>query len=117
MFEAVTREVGLHCGADLARMERLERDGTVTAVAAWGRRGDAHLAVGTRFALEGASIAAQVRERGGPARVDSFVGASGTIAREAQAVGSAPRSAARSWSGPDLGGDRSVHDARRSVSA
>jgi K+-sensing histidine kinase KdpD len=37
VFEAVTREVGLLCGADLARMERYEQDGTVTGVAAWGR--------------------------------------------------------------------------------
>ena len=87
VLEAVTREVGLQCAADLARMERFEPDETVTAVAAWSRSGEAHLAVGTRFALEGASIAAQVRESGRPARVDSFVGASGPIAREAQAVG------------------------------
>ena len=47
VFEAVTREVGLLCDADLARMERYEEDGTVTGVAVWGRvpgragRGDA----------------------------------------------------------------------------
>ena len=60
---------------------------TVTAIAAWSRGGEARLAVGTRFALEGASIAAQVHETGRPARVDSFVGASGAIAREAQELG------------------------------
>jgi signal transduction histidine kinase len=87
VLEAVTREVGLQCAADLARMERFEPDETVTAVAAWSRSGETHLAVGTPFALEGASIAAQVRESGRPTRVDSFVGASGPIAREAQAVG------------------------------
>jgi signal transduction histidine kinase len=87
VLESVTREVGLQCGADLARMERFEPDETVTAVAAWTRSGETKLAVGTRFALEGASIAAQVRESGRPARVDSFVGASGPIAREAQAAG------------------------------
>jgi GAF domain-containing protein len=37
VFEAVTREVGLLCDADLARMERYEPDGTVTGVAAWSR--------------------------------------------------------------------------------
>ena len=37
VFEAVTREVGLLCDADLARMERYEEDGTVTGVAVWGR--------------------------------------------------------------------------------
>jgi signal transduction histidine kinase len=87
VFEAVTREVGLQCDADLARMERFEPDRTVTALAAWSRGGEAQLAIGTRFALEGASIAAQVHQTGRPARVDSFVGASGPIAREAQALG------------------------------
>ena len=86
IFEAVTREVGLLCGADLARMERYESDGTVTAVAAWSREGDARLAVGTRFAVVGTSIAARVRETDRPARVDSFAGASGPIAREALAL-------------------------------
>jgi signal transduction histidine kinase len=87
LFEAVTREVGLQCDADLARMERFEPDHTVTAVAAWSRSGEAQLAVGTRFDLEGASIAAQVSETGRPARVDTFAGASGAIATEAQALG------------------------------
>jgi signal transduction histidine kinase len=87
LFEAVTREVGLQCDADLARMERFEADHSVTALAAWSRSGDAQLAVGARFELEGASIAAQVYATGRPARVDTFVGASGPIAQEAQRLG------------------------------
>jgi signal transduction histidine kinase len=87
VFEAVAREVGLQCDADVARMERFEPDGTVTALAAWNREGGVELAVGARFSLEGASIATQVLESGRPARVDSFIGASGPIAREAQALG------------------------------
>ena len=87
IFDAVTREVGLLCDADLARMERFEPDYAVTALAAWTRDDRAQLAVGTRFALEGTSIAEQVRDTGRPARVDSFVGATGPIAREAQALG------------------------------
>lgn len=87
VFEAVTREVGLQCGADLARMERFEPDRMVTAVAAWSRSGEAELAVGKRFALVGSSITAQMLETGRPARVDTFAGASGPIAREAQALG------------------------------
>jgi signal transduction histidine kinase len=83
VFEAVTREVGLLCGAELARLERYEEDGSVTGVAAWSRV-PARLAVGTRFALEGLSVAAQVRLTGGPVRVDGFAGASGPIAREAR---------------------------------
>ena len=86
VFEAVTREVGLRSGADLARMERYEADGTVTGVARWGREGDP-LAVGTRIPLEGVSIAALVRPTGRPVRVDSFSQASGPIAEEARALG------------------------------
>jgi signal transduction histidine kinase len=87
VFQAVTREVGLQCDADLARMERFEPDGTVTAIAAWSRSAETKLVVGTRFALEGTSIASEVLETGRPARVDTFVGTSGPIAREAQALG------------------------------
>jgi signal transduction histidine kinase len=83
VFEAVIREVGLLCGADLARLERYEQDGTVTGVAAWSQV-QVRLAVGTRFALEGVSIAAQVRSTGRPVRVNGFVGASGPIAQEAR---------------------------------
>ncbi len=87
VFEAVTREVGLLCDADLARMERYEQDGTVTGVAAWSQV-PVELAVGTRFGLDGVSIAHGVQQTGGPVRVDSF-GAddSGAIAREARALG------------------------------
>ena len=90
-FEAVTREVGTLSGADLARMERYETDGTVTGVAAW--LVPDRLAVGTRFALDGSSIARDVRRAGGPRRPESFAGETGAIAREAYAVG------IRSWIG------------------
>ena len=76
----------MRCDADLARMERFEADGTVTGVSAWSRA-EGQLAVGTRIVLEGASIAWQVRESGRPARLDTFVGASGPIADEARELG------------------------------
>ena len=92
VFEVVTREVGLLSGGDIARMERYETDGSVTGVAAWSRD-VGQLAVGTRFTLEGVSIAALVRESsrlresGRPVRIDSFADASGPIAEEARALG------------------------------
>ncbi|MET0993396.1 MAG: DUF4118 domain-containing protein [Mycobacterium sp.] len=86
VFEAVTREIGLLCDADLARMERYEEDGTVTGIAAWSRV-PAELAVGMRFSLVGPSIAREVRETAGPVRVASFAGAAGAIAEEALGVG------------------------------
>jgi K+-sensing histidine kinase KdpD len=89
VFEAVTREVGLLCNADVARMERYEADGVVTGVAAWSWAPGqfAELAVGTRFTLDGLSIARGVQQTGGPVRVDGFGTDTGEIAREARAVG------------------------------
>ena len=86
VFEAVTREVGQLCDADLARMERYEDDGPVTGVAAWGRA-PVELAVGTRLELDGLSIARGVQQTGGAVRVDSFGQDAGAIAREARGVG------------------------------
>jgi signal transduction histidine kinase len=86
VFEAVTREVGLLCEADLARMERYDADGTVTGMAAWSK-GAGQLAVGTRFDLGGLSVARDVRRTGGPVRLDGFADASGDIALEARALG------------------------------
>jgi signal transduction histidine kinase len=87
VFETVTREVGLLSGADLARMERYESDGTVTGVGVWSNDPGNPLALGTRISLEGVSIAALVQESERPMRVDSFAGADGPIAREAQELG------------------------------
>ncbi len=86
VFEAVTREVGQLCHADLARMEHFEEDGSVTGIAAWSRV-PTRLTVGTRFDLEGPSIARAVRQSQGPARVNDFAGATGEIAQEAHALG------------------------------
>ena len=87
VVETVIREVGVLCGADLARLERYETDGTVTGVGVWSRDVDHQLSSGTRFVLQGPSIAALVRETRRPMRVDSFAGASGAIAQEAQGLG------------------------------
>jgi signal transduction histidine kinase len=65
VFAAVTREVGLLCDADLARMERCEPDGTVTAVGDWsatGHKGGAGNGP--------ADVAALVHRTGRPARID-----------------------------------------------
>jgi signal transduction histidine kinase/PAS domain-containing protein len=87
VFESVTREVGLLCGADLARMERYEPDGTVTGIAGWSRRGDRKPAIGTRLAPEGLSVAALARQTRRPVRVDSFATGNGPVAQEARALG------------------------------
>jgi signal transduction histidine kinase len=87
VFRTVTREVGILCGADLARMERYEAVDRVIAVAGWSRGDAPEPTVGARFSLEGASIAAMVHEESRPVRVDSFADAQGPIAREAHDLG------------------------------
>ena len=86
VFDAVTREVGLLCGADLACMYRYEDDDAVTRVAVWSTMPD-ELAVGTRLALIGPSVALDVQQTGRPARISSFPGTTGPMARESDAVG------------------------------
>jgi signal transduction histidine kinase len=81
------RVAGVVCGAAPARMERYESSDSVIGVAGWSRGDVPELAVGTRFALEGLSIAARIREVSGPVRVDRFADAHGPIAQEAQALG------------------------------
>jgi signal transduction histidine kinase len=75
LFETVSREVGLLTGADHARLDRYETDGAVTGVGGWSRDGEQRPPVG---------IAALVRDRDGPVRLD---GLAGRIAQEARAPG------------------------------
>ena len=73
------------------------------AIAAWDREDRVRLGVGTRLALEGESIAAQVRQTGRPARVDSYESVEGGQAEMLRelgfrsAVGSPIRMAGRLW--------------------
>ncbi|HVQ94338.1 MAG TPA: GAF domain-containing protein, partial [Mycobacteriales bacterium] len=55
-------------------------------VGGWSRLPD-QLAVGTRFDLDGLSVARDVRRAGGPVRLETFAGATGGIAREAHDLG------------------------------
>jgi signal transduction histidine kinase len=87
LFETVSREVGLLSDADHARLDRYETDGMVTGVGGWSRDADQRLAVGTRFPLEGVTLAALVRDRNGPVRLDTVAHASGPIAHEARGLG------------------------------
>jgi signal transduction histidine kinase len=86
VFEAVIGEIGLLWGADLVHMVRYEPDGTGIAVAGWSRQ-PRQLVVGTRLDLDGPSVAREVRQTGGPGRIESYEGGAGTIARESRALG------------------------------
>ena len=87
VFEAVTREAGLLCGADLAVMGRYEEDGSATAVAVWSKI-PGELQVGTRSNLIDAGVAREVWQSGRPARISGFApGMGSTLARDALELG------------------------------
>ncbi|WP_172885741.1 GAF domain-containing protein [Jiangella sp. DSM 45060] len=84
LFEAVTREIGELCGADLTRLGRYEDGGTVVRVAAWTRI-PARLPVGARVPVDETRVARDVLRTGAPVRVSDAAatnGAGGPLARE-----------------------------------
>ena len=117
VFEAVTREVGLLCNADVARMERYEADGS-------DRRGRLEPGAepvrragrGDAVHLDGLSIARGVQQTGGPVRVDGF-GTDTGADRPGGAGGGDPLLGRlpdrRGW--PAVGSDRGLEEARGAV--
>ncbi|MDQ1419576.1 MAG: hypothetical protein QOJ52_1538 [Acidimicrobiaceae bacterium] len=90
VFAAVTDEVAQLFSVMYAGLGRYESNGFVTIVAGAGRRGD-DIPVGRRWSLGGKNINTLVFDTGRPARIDSYVDASGPLgvtARE-NAIGSA----------------------------
>ena len=61
VFGSVTEEVGTLLGFDHAALLRYETDGTASVLAAWSRDGR-HLPVGSRWPVEGDTVAAAVQE-------------------------------------------------------
>jgi signal transduction histidine kinase len=84
LCETVCRDVGLLSGADHARLERYESDGTVTSVGGWNRDDEQPPPI-RWVALDGVTVAALVRDRSGPVRLDSVAQACGRIAQGARA--------------------------------
>ncbi len=70
VFTAVTQAVGLLLGADLAVLHVFPGDGKATAIASWSGEGPL-LPIGTRFSLDGDSLAARIFKSGAPARLYS----------------------------------------------
>jgi signal transduction histidine kinase len=86
VFAAVTEEIGRLLPVDGAGMGRYEPDGTLTFVASWGRAVD-YVPVGSRWSVGGKNIGTLVFETGRPARIDSYVDASGLVAVNAREKG------------------------------
>ncbi len=70
LFSAVGEEVGRLTGADLAAVIRYENDNAVTAAATWAAVGDGPFAVGGRWPLEEAGLAAAVASTQRAVRID-----------------------------------------------
>ena len=71
VFTAVTQAVGLLLDADLAVLHVFPGDGRATTIASWSGDGPM-LPIGTRFPLDGDSLAARIFETGAPARMHSY---------------------------------------------
>ena len=71
VFTAVTQAVGPLLDADLAVLHVFPGDGTAMTIASWSADGPV-LPIGTRFPLDGDSLAARIFESGAPARMHSY---------------------------------------------
>jgi hypothetical protein len=71
VFASVTQAVGLLLDADLAVLHVFPGDGTATTIASWSGDGPM-LPIGTRFPLDGDSLAARIFEKGAAARMHSY---------------------------------------------
>jgi PAS domain S-box-containing protein len=80
VFTAVTEAVGPLLDADLALLQVFPGDGTATTIASWSADGPM-LPIGTRFPLDGDSLAARIFESGAPARMYSYEHAVTDLAR------------------------------------
>jgi PAS domain S-box-containing protein len=84
IYAALAEEVGRLLDVPLIETFRFEPDGSATVVGAWG---DHPFRIGTRWPLDGVSVAATVHQTGRAARVEDFTGLPGTIARVARESG------------------------------
>lgn len=79
LAEAVTAEVGVLLGVDLASMWRVHSDDTATSVALWAVSGD-HPDVTGRWPLEDLRLMSRMRRSGVPTREDEWETAEGPVA-------------------------------------
>jgi GAF domain-containing protein len=79
LADAVTAEVGVLLGVDLASMWRVHPDDTTSAIALWAASGD-HPDVSGRWPLEDLRLMSRMRRSGVPTREDEWETAEGPIA-------------------------------------
>jgi signal transduction histidine kinase len=86
LFATVAEEVGRIGGAETAVIHRFDPDGSSTIVASYGSLRQSFW-VGSRWSLEGNSVAARVYRTARPARFDDYPTSEGSIAASAQKLG------------------------------
>ena len=87
LFAAVLNEVAQVLDVSSGRMLRYEPNRACVVIASLN---DPGFPVGSRWPLDGPSLAASVLETGGPARIDDYSGLPGTIAARQRAAGLGP---------------------------
>jgi signal transduction histidine kinase len=87
VFEQVTEEVGRLIGLPGVNVMQYDGDRTATVVGAWTKHGRPHFPVGQTFDVDGDSAVARVVQSGGPARVESYDAATGTLAAMVHSAG------------------------------
>jgi signal transduction histidine kinase len=86
VFARVAEEVGRIGGADTAVIHRFDPDGHSTIVASYGKLEES-FSVGSRWQMEGNSVAAGVYRTARPVRFDHYETSAGSIAVSAHALG------------------------------
>jgi signal transduction histidine kinase len=86
VFSAVVREVARVMHLPMVVVCRYDGDGMMTVIAAWSDRPHL-LQPGTRWPLDGESMAARVKWTGRPARIEDYTGLPGELAAGARASG------------------------------
>ena len=87
VFEQVTEEVGRLLGLPGVNVMHYDGERTATVVGAWSEHGQPRFPVGERFNLDGDTAVARVVQNSGPARVESYDAASGTLAATVHSAG------------------------------
>ena len=86
IFARVAEEMGSLLGADASAIYRFDASREGTVVASWGRVREV-IPVGSRWRLDGTSVAARVHRTQRPARIDDYRKARGSIARAVRHLG------------------------------
>jgi signal transduction histidine kinase len=85
VFAAIAAEAGKLLGADFTAMARYDPGGGATFLAQWVRTGAAvPVPLGTRFSPGGRNVHTMVFQTCRPARIDNYIGATGTAAEASQ---------------------------------